>query len=132
MLFSSWLRRGPVQGVSQPDPAWCSVPSGTHRVPDEGLTGPGFPAGSEASSGGGGAMWVQARRWLRPSPGPVRGRRAGCRAGRWRPLLEALEPRLAPSDGGFGPNAPVTTDSGVQQMPSVAVDPHDPAHVVIS
>jgi hypothetical protein len=31
-----------------------------------------------------------------------------------------------------GVNRPVTTDAGVQQMPSVAVDPHDSLHVVMA
>src|SRR5262249_17477634 len=50
--------------------------------------------------------------------------------------LEELESRLAPSVSGLPDtalvNRPVTTDPGVQQMPSVAVDPHDADHVVIA
>jgi hypothetical protein len=41
------------------------------------------------------------------------------------PRVEELESRLAPS------NLPLTADPGVQQMPSVAVDPHDPNHLVV-
>src|SRR5437867_3230462 len=53
-----------------------------------------------------------------------------------RPEVEELESRLAPSVGGLPNtalvNQPITTDPGVQQMPSVAVDPHDAGHVVIA
>ena len=45
-----------------------------------------------------------------------------------RPHVEELESRLAPS-AGF--NVPLITDPGVQQMPSVAVDPHDADHLVV-
>jgi hypothetical protein len=46
-------------------------------------------------------------------------------------LVEELEPRRTPSASGSVPaNIAVTTDPGVQQMPSVAVDPHDPNHLV--
>jgi hypothetical protein len=48
-------------------------------------------------------------------------------------LVEDLEPRLAPSVAeSFGVNVPITTDPGVQQMPSIAVDPHDAGHLVVS
>src|SRR5262249_15111290 len=45
---------------------------------------------------------------------------------RYRPRLEVLEARLAPA------NVAITTDAGVQQMPSVAVDPLDAAHGVVA
>jgi FG-GAP-like repeat len=41
------------------------------------------------------------------------------------PIVEALESRLAPSA-----NVAITTNPGVQQMPSIAVDPLDPDHLV--
>ncbi len=44
-----------------------------------------------------------------------------------RPHLEVLEARLAPS---AGIDAPVTTDPGVQQMPSIAADPLNASHLV--
>src|SRR5262249_21755329 len=47
-----------------------------------------------------------------------------------RPFLEELETRRTPSTSIA--NIAVTTDPGVQQMPSVAVDPADPNHVVIA
>jgi FG-GAP-like repeat len=51
----------------------------------------------------------------------------------FRPHLEELEPRLALSaTAAFGVNAPVTTDPGVQQMPSIAADPHDSSHLVVA
>jgi hypothetical protein len=40
--------------------------------------------------------------------------------------VEQLEDRLAPA------NVQLTSDPGVQQMPSVAVDPLDPQHVVVA
>jgi hypothetical protein len=43
--------------------------------------------------------------------------------------VEELEPRLAPS---AGVNVPLTSDAGVQQMPSVAVDPHDAQHLAVA
>src|SRR5207253_11505168 len=47
--------------------------------------------------------------------------------------VEELASRLTPSSGGtVGLNTPITTDPGVQQMPSVAVDPLDSQHVVIA
>src|SRR5262249_18665290 len=49
-----------------------------------------------------------------------------------RPQVEELETRLAPSVGTLGLNLPITTDPDVQQMPSVAVDPRDSQHVVVS
>jgi hypothetical protein len=42
-----------------------------------------------------------------------------------RLCVEELEPRLPPSA-----NVAVTTDPGVQQMPSIAVDPHNANHLV--
>ena len=56
-------------------------------------------------------------------------RRPVARPERYCPGLEELESRLAPS---AGPNVAVTTDPGVQQMPSIAVDPHDPSHLVVA
>ncbi len=44
---------------------------------------------------------------------------------RFRPRLEEVESRLAPSA-----NVAITTNPGVQQMPSIAVDPLDPDHLV--
>ncbi len=41
------------------------------------------------------------------------------------PLVEVLESRLAPTA-----NLAITTNPGVQQMPSIAVDPRDPDHLV--
>src|SRR5438128_1502992 len=68
---------------------------------------------------------------LRPRPRPppgVRSRPQSCRL-----EVEELESRLTPSAGGtVGLNTPITTDPGVQQMPSVAVDPLDASHVVIA
>jgi hypothetical protein len=48
-----------------------------------------------------------------------------------RPCVEELESCLAPS-ATVGTNVPVTTDASVQQMPSVAVDPHDASRVVVA
>ncbi len=57
-----------------------------------------------------------------------RGRpRPVARSQRYCPGLEELESRLAPS---VSPNVAVTTDPGVQQMPSIAADPADPQHLV--
>jgi len=41
------------------------------------------------------------------------------------PHVEVLESRLAPSA-----NVAITTNPGVQEMPTIAVDPHDPDHLV--
>ena len=50
--------------------------------------------------------------------------------------VEELEPRVVPDAGGALAvplvNQAITTDPGVQQMPSVAVDLHDSRHVVIA
>src|SRR4051812_44477602 len=47
----------------------------------------------------------------------------------FRPLfLEQLESRLAPA----GVNVPLTTGAGVQQMPSVAADPHHPGRLAVA
>jgi hypothetical protein len=54
------------------------------------------------------------------------------RPGNCRPLVEELEPRLTPDATAFGVNVPITSDPGVQQMPSVAVDPHDARHLVVA
>jgi hypothetical protein len=54
------------------------------------------------------------------------------------PSPQPPAPAPQPPSGGSPPAAPgivneaVTTDPGVQQMPSVAVDPHDSQHVVIA
>ncbi len=74
-------------------------------------------------------MWSRVHRWLRPNPGPVRQRVSPC-----RPLVEWLEPRLAPSaiPVDLGVNVPITTDPGVQQMPTVVADPRDAKHLVIA
>jgi hypothetical protein len=53
--------------------------------------------------------------------------RSRFRRGFYRPHLELLEGRCLPSG-----NQALTTDPGVQQMPSVAVDPADANHVVIA
>lgn len=50
-----------------------------------------------------------------------------CVPRRFRPRLEEVESRLAPSA-----NVAVTTDPGVQQMPSIAVDPLDSRHEVVA
>src|SRR5678815_3605572 len=49
-------------------------------------------------------------------------------------VVEPLERRVHLSVGSPGilRNVAVTTDPGVQQMPSVAADPRDPNHVVIA
>jgi BNR/Asp-box repeat len=70
--------------------------------------------------------------WLR-----CRGRtslsRSGFRVRSRRPHLEELESRLAPSAPPTSPvNVPLTTDPGVQQQPSLAVDPNDSQHVVVA
>src|SRR5947208_2739229 len=81
-------------------------------------------------------------RWLHPKARPARSaqpdrrRKSGC-AGRPRrsPRLgvEELESRLTPSSGGtLGLNTPITTDPGVQQMPSIAADPLDSQHLVVA
>jgi hypothetical protein len=51
---------------------------------------------------------------------------------RCRPCVEELESRLAPSASAGSANVAVTTDRGVQQMPSVAADPADPRHLVVA
>jgi hypothetical protein len=75
-------------------------------------------------------MWHSLTRWL------PRKRRSASRPRRPRSCrleVEELESRLAPSvTPAFGVNVPITTDPGVQQMPSVAVDPLDPQHLVIA
>src|SRR5262245_13722276 len=67
--------------------------------------------------------WLNCRLGWSGRSFPHRSRSRSCRPG-----LEELETRLAPS---AGINVPVTTDGGVQQMPSVAVDPRDSQHLVI-
>src|SRR5438034_37141 len=52
------------------------------------------------------------------------------RPGRYRPQCEQLESRQLLSP--LPLNEPLTTDPGVQQMPAVAVDPHDPAHLAVA
>ncbi|HEX5273345.1 MAG TPA: hypothetical protein VFW33_22770, partial [Gemmataceae bacterium] len=64
---------------------------------------------------------------LQPGHTGRRQARAAARLRR-RPGVEELEPRLAPT---AGVNVPLTTDPGVQQMPSLAVDPHDAGHLVV-
>src|SRR4051794_7434464 len=44
--------------------------------------------------------------------------------------LEELEPRVLLSAGGA--NRPIASEAGVQQMPSLAVDPHDAHHLVVA
>ncbi len=51
--------------------------------------------------------------------------RADLLAAPLRPRLEEVESRLAPSA-----NVPITTDPGVQQMPSIEVDPRNASHLV--
>src|SRR5947207_14020634 len=70
-------------------------------------------------------------RWLRPRTGPPPGpRKRPCSC---RLQVEELESRLTPRAGGtVGLNTPITTDPGVQQMPSIAADPHDPSHLVVA
>src|SRR5262249_20828631 len=47
--------------------------------------------------------------------------------------VEELESRLTPSTSGVaGLNLPLTTDPGVQQMPSIAVAPLNSQHLVVS
>jgi hypothetical protein len=46
--------------------------------------------------------------------------------------VEELESRLAPSASAVSANVAVTTDPGVQQMPSIAADPADPRHLVVA
>ncbi len=63
---------------------------------------------------------------------PVPVGRPGLR-GPYRPWLEELEVRRLLSTGPPLPlNQPLTTDANVQQMPSVAVDPHDANHLVVA
>jgi hypothetical protein len=64
----------------------------------------------------------QVRRHGRPASSPAHLRAS-------RPRVEELESRLAPT---AGVNLPLTTDAGVQQMPSVVVDPHDASHLVVA
>src|SRR4051794_26611584 len=72
-------------------------------------------------------------RWLHPKRvASPRRSRPGRRRQFGRPEVEELEGRLTPSGGTFGLNIPITTDPGVQQMPSVAVDPHDARHLVVA
>jgi hypothetical protein len=67
-------------------------------------------------------------RWLHSTRQPrVRRRRQKPRSQTCRLHVEELERRLAPSA-----NLPLTTDPGVQQMPSIAVDPHNAQHMVVA
>src|SRR5947209_1369168 len=72
------------------------------------------------------SMLSRVRRWLlkhgKTSPARLR-----TRTGSLRLSLEELESRLAPSV-----NLPLSTDPGVQQQPSIAVDLHDPNHLVVA
>src|SRR5947207_5259660 len=52
------------------------------------------------------------------------------RARCYRPRCEQLESRQLLSP--LLMNEPLTTDPGVQQMPSIAADPHDPQHLVVA
>src|SRR5262245_49433114 len=72
--------------------------------------------------------------WLRPKPrSSLRRARPRRRVRNGRLEVEELETRLTPSvTPAFAVNTPVTTDPGVQQMPSVAVDPLDASHVVVA
>lgn len=69
-------------------------------------------------------------RWLYPKTrrSPQRARPGG-RSRFCHLHIEELESRLTPS-GGL--NLPITVDPGVQQMPSIAADPHDPQHLVVA
>jgi hypothetical protein len=76
-------------------------------------------------------MSSRLHRWLRPrAEPPPRAARTGLRCRHL--LVEELESRLAPSAAALPANVAVTTEPGVQQMPSVAVDPHDAAHLVVA
>ena len=71
-------------------------------------------------------MWPRLSPWVRRSG---RGASPLFRRRRSLPFVEELESRLAPS---VGPNVPVATGPGVQQMPSIVADPHDPSHLVVA
>src|SRR5258707_9793393 len=59
--------------------------------------------------------------------------RALARLRGYRPQCEQLECRqLLSAATPLSVNVPITTDPGVQQMPSVAADPHDPQHLVVA
>jgi FG-GAP-like repeat len=69
-------------------------------------------------------------RWLHPNAGASRRTWRGGRP-RFCLQVEELECRVTPTgDGGLAFNLPLTTDADVQQMPSIAVDPLDPQHLV--
>src|SRR5205085_1905529 len=78
------------------------------------------------------SMWPW-RYFLRhPKGRPSRQSRPGRRS-RSRPLVvEQLEDRLTPSSGLLASNLALTTNPDVQQMPSIAADPLDSQHLVVS
>ena len=69
--------------------------------------------------------------WFRP-PSTFASRRepARRRCQSRRLHVEELERRLAITGTPLAVNVPVTTDPGVQQMPTIAADPADPKHLV--
>lgn len=74
--------------------------------------------------------------WLPPWLYPIAGRRRRPRPRKLprfcRLEVEELESRLTPSPLGIlGLNTALTTDPGVQQMPSIVADPHDGQHLVV-
>jgi hypothetical protein len=76
--------------------------------------------------------WIYS--WLYPKDRPSSRQSRPVRRKRSRLLVvEELETRLTLSTGVVpGLNLAITTDPGVQQMPSIAADPLDPQHLVVS
>ena len=77
------------------------------------------------------SSWLS--RWILPKAWPSARRPRPGRGSRYPRLqVEELESRLTPSGGTPSLNLPLTSDPDVQQMPSIAVDPLDPEHLVVS